>query len=215
MGLDLIPMGKPKPGFEARFVELYRQLSQPGKAKKQGGLTRKQLLAEWYANQVQAYETIRAPRIGRDQAADAWARERYEELEERPPLAEFLAKYDGYYVIELAEELDGVPVYAAVGQDGHVFRGQFIADCEDIIGEELVNEAWETKMAPQALDYGLRLMAAADQLAGQPGLACLKTQRYPPDADEDELESKLHILYSLAKWLIFYGQNGHGYIADF
>jgi hypothetical protein len=33
----------------------------------------------------------------------------------------------------------------------------------------------------------------------------------PPDKDEDSIESQLHIVFSLAKWLIFYGKNGHGY----
>jgi hypothetical protein len=37
----------------------------------------------------------------------------------------------------------------------------------------------------------------------------------PPDTDEDSLESKIHILYAAAKWLIFYGKNGHGFEADF
>lgn len=43
----------------------------------------------------------------------------------------------------------------------------------------------------------------------------LKSQRISPETDEDSIESKLHIVYSLAKWLTFYGRNGHGYEADF
>ena len=123
--------------------------------------------------------------------------------------------YDGYYVIELAKEQDGVPVYIALGQDENVFRGQFLQDCVDILGEDLVNEAWNTKMADETLDYGNRLMEIADKLSKQNNLEYLKTQRLPPDTDEESIESKLHIVYSLAKWLIFYGKNGHGYEADF
>ena len=118
-------------------------------------------------------------------------------------------------MIELAKEQDGVPVYNAMGQDENVFRGQFLSDCVDIIGEDLVNEAWETKFADETLDYGNRLMIAADKLAKEKNLEYLKTQRLPPDTNEDSLESKLHIVFSLAKWLIFYGKNGHGYEADF
>lgn len=118
-------------------------------------------------------------------------------------------------MIELAKEQDGVPVYIAMGQDENVFRGQFLQDCIDLIGEDLVNEAWETKQADEALDYGNRLMAIADKLAKEHKLEHLKTQRLPPDTDEDTIESKLHIVYSIAKWLIFYGKNGHGYEADF
>ena len=72
-----------------------------------------------------------------------------------------------------------------------------------------------TKLADETLDYGNRLMSAADKLAKEKNLEYLKIQRLPPDTDEDSIESKLHIVFSLAKWLIFYGKNGHGYEADF
>ena len=114
-----------------------------------------------------------------------------------------------------AKEKDGVPVYISFQQDANVFRGQFMQYCTDLIGEDLVNEAWETKLADATLDYGQRLMNAADRIANEYNLQYLKDQRLPPETDEDSLESKLHIVYSLAKWLIFYGKNGHGYEADF
>lgn len=79
----------------------------------------------------------------------------------------------------------------------------------------MVNEAWESKLANETLNYGERLMLIADRLAKENNLEYLKTQRLPPDTDEESIESKLHIVYSLAKWLIFYGKNGHGYEADF
>jgi len=79
----------------------------------------------------------------------------------------------------------------------------------------LVNEAWETKLADDVFHYGQRLMAAADRIARENNLEYLKERRLPPDTNEDSIESKLHIVYSLAKWLIFYGKNGHGYEADF
>lgn len=223
MGLDMRPMGKPKPGFEKRFVDIFEMVTkdkipQPsflGKLKGKKYPTKDELLKEWFANQIQTYETIKAPRVGRDKEADEWIRNKHNELEQKPSLEEFLKEYDGYYVIELAKEQDGVPVYIAMGQDENVFRGQFLQDCVDVIGEDLVNEAWETKLADATLDYGNRLMEAADKVAKQNNLEYLKSQRLPPDVDEDTIESKLHIVYSLAKWLIFYGQNGHGYEADF
>ncbi len=67
-------------------------------------------------------------------------------------------------------------------------RGQFLTDCVDIIGEELVNEAWESKLAKDALDYGNRLMIAADKIAVANNLTSLKEQRLPPDASEDSLD---------------------------
>ena len=223
MGLDMRPMGKPKPGFEKRFVEIFEMVSQDkipqptflDKLKGKKIPTKDELLQEWFDNQIQTYETIKAPRVGRDKEADEWIKAKYDELEEKPPLDKFLKEYDGYYVIELAKEQDGVPVYIAMGQDENVFRGEFLRDCEDLIGEDLMSEAWNTKMATETLEYGNRLMEVADKLAKEHNLEHLKSQRLPPDTDEDTMESKLHILFSLAKWLIFYGKNGHGYEADF
>jgi hypothetical protein len=223
MGLDMRPMGKPKPGFEKRFKEIYRMVTtnkipEPTFLEKLQGKklpTKDDLLQEWFANQIQSYETIKAPRVGKDEEANDWIKARYQELEKKPSLEEFLKEHQGYYVIDLAKEKDAVPVYRAMGQDENVFRGQFLSSCADVIGEELVSEAWVTKLADETLDYGNRLMAAADRIAGDKGLKHLKDQRIPPDTSETSIESKLHIVYSLAKWLVFYGKNGHGYEADF
>jgi hypothetical protein len=223
MGLDMRPMGKPKAGFEKRFVDIFEMITknkipQPTFLDKIRGKkyqTKDELLEEWFANQIETYETIKSPRVGRDKDADEWIRKKYNELEQQPPLEQFLKEHEGYYVIELAKEQDGVPVYIAMGQDENVFRGQFLQDCIDMIGEDLVNEAWETKLAKETFDYGNRLMVIADKIAREKKLEYLKTQRLPPESDEDTIESKLHIVFSLAKWLIFYGKNGHGYEADF
>jgi hypothetical protein len=217
------PMGKPKLGFEKRFVEIFEMVTKDkiphpsffDKLKGKKYPTKDELLQEWFANQVPTYETIKAPRVGRDKEADEWIRSKYDELEQKPPLEQFLKEHEGYYVIELAKEQDGVPVYIAMAQDENVFRGQFLQDSINLIGEDLVNEAWQTKQADEALDYGNRLMEVADRLGKEHGLEYLKTQRFPPDTDDDTIESKLHIVYALSKWLIFYGKNGHGYEADF
>jgi hypothetical protein len=223
MGLDMRPMGKPKPGFEKRYIEIYQMLKtdtlpKPSMLEKllgKKGPTKEELIEEWFANLIPTYETIKAPRVGRDKEADAWVKEQYEESDKKVSLQDFVKEYQGYYVIDLAKEADGVPVYRAFGQDENVFRGQFLNDCVDLIGKELVHEAWETKLADDALDYGNRLMQAADKIAVEKNLQHLKGQRMPPEDDEKTIESKLHIVYSLARWLIFYGKNGHGYEADF
>jgi len=223
MGLDMRPMGKPKPGFEKRYLEIFEMLThdkipQPTFLDKLKGKklpTKEELLNEWLSNQIQTYETIKAPRVGRDKEADEWIKKKYVETDKSISESEFISQHDGFYVIELAKETDGVPVYIALQQDENVFRGQFMQDCVDLIGEDLVNEAWETKLADATLDYGQRLMTVADRIANENNLQFLKDQRLPPDTDEDSIESKLHIVYSLAKWLIFYGKNGHGYEADF
>ena len=128
---------------------------------------------------------------------------------------DFLKEHLGYYVIELAQELDGIPVYRAMGQDENVFRAQFLEDCKDLLGEKLLNEAWCSKLSDETLKYGRQLMQIADKFATENNLQYLKEQRMPPDSDEESNESKIHILYAAAKWLIFYGENGHGFEADF
>jgi len=223
MGLDMRPMGKPKPGFEQRYIELFRILQQPekqktgflGKLRGKKTVSRDDLLKEWFEIQIPSYETIKAPRVGRDKEADDWMRERYQETDKKVSEAGFLKEHEGYYVIELAKELDGLPAYRSMNQDENVFRGEFLRDCFDLIGEDLASEAWNTKLADEALDYGNRLMKAADKIAVEHNLQNLKDQREPPELDEDSIESKLHIVYSVGKWLIFYGKNGHGYEADF
>jgi len=223
MGLDWRPMGKPKPGFEERYKQIFRiiggvekqQLSLIDKLKGKKLLSKEELLEEWFENQIPTYETIKAPRVGRDRVADEWIAQKYEETDKTVTLNEFINQHQGYYVIELAQELDGVPVYIAFGQDENVFRGQFLDDCKELIGDDLHTDAWNTKLAEETLNYGHKLMAIADKIAAENNIQYLKEQRMPPDSDEDSLESKVHILYAAAKWLIFYGKNGHGYEADF
>jgi len=223
MGLDMRPMGKPKPGFEERFLEIYRiikgidkqHISFIDRLKGKRLPTNDELLNEFYNNIITTYETVKAPKIGRDKEANDWARNLYEKTDKEISFEEYLNNYGEFYVLDLAKELDGIPVYCSIGQDENVFRGQFLKDCIDLIGENLVNEAWESKLADETLDYGNRLMQAADIIAQKHNLQHLKSQRLPPEDTDETLDSKLHVIYSLAKWLIFYGKNGHGYDADF
>ena len=213
MGLDMRPLSKPKAGQEKRFYELYSLILSENLSPDQ----QEQLLEEWFALGIPSYETIKAPQVGRDAQADVWLREQYEANDnpDKPPFDEVYQDYQGYYVIELATEQDSVPVYRAFDQDENVFRGQFLADCQELIGEDLLNEAWSNHLAEEAVDYAQRLIAAVTPTAQQHRLEYLKDQYEPPEADPESLESQLHIVYSLARWLIFYGSRGHGYEADF
>ena len=142
-------------------------------------------------------------------------RQKYFETDKKLSQDDFFNEHLGFYVIELAKEQDGVPVYIALGQDENVFRAQFLDDCKDLIGDDLHTEAWGSKLADETLLYGQKLMAIADKIASENKLEYLKEKRMAPELDEENLESKLHVLFSAAKWLIFYGKNGHGFEADF
>lgn len=217
------PMGKPKPGFEKSYREIFNMFDSgifPDQSFLDKLLGRKkptkdELKDEWFANQISSYETIKAPRVGRDEEAEQWVKNQFKEVENKPSFEEFRQQYEGYYVIPLAKEKDGLPDYVAFGQDQNVFRGQFLNDCIDLIGEELVAEAWTSKYAEETLDYGNRLMEVANEIGQKHGLEHLQNVTIPRDGFETEMESKLHIVYNLAKWLVFYGQNGHGYEADY
>ncbi len=131
MGLDWRPMGKPKPGFEERFNQIFRiiqgtekqkPISFLGKLKGKRQQTQEELTKEFLDNCIPIYETIKAPRVGYDKVADEWIKLKYCQSDKSLSEKDFVTSYLGYYVIELAEEPDGVPVYTAVGQDGNVSR---------------------------------------------------------------------------------------------
>jgi hypothetical protein len=112
MGLDMRPMGKPKPGFEKRYLEIFEMLSKNkipqatllDRLKGKKLPTREELLKEWLANQIQTYETIKAPRVGRDKEADEWVKKKYSDTDKSVSESEFIKKHEGYYVIELEKK---------------------------------------------------------------------------------------------------------------
>src|SRR5258705_11090593 len=131
MGLDWRPMGKPKPGFEERHNQIFRliqgiekqnKLSFFDKLKGKRLETKDQLIEEFFDISIESYETIKAPRVGYDSGANEWIKSKYNETDKSISQEEFLRQHLGYYVIELAEDLDGVPVYIALDQDKNVFR---------------------------------------------------------------------------------------------
>lgn len=216
MGLDMRPMGKPKPGQEARFKEIRAMIVNDALPDDPAACDA--LREEWFAMQIEPEETIKAPQVGKSKAADEWFENWYAQNDDpnKSPYEQLYEEYQGYYVTELAEERDGLPAYKSLMNTEDAFRGQVLELCEDLIGEDMVSEAWLDHDAEETLDYGRRLLAVADRIANENGLLYLKEQRDPPaDAQEESLETRLHLVYSLARWLIFYGSHGHGYEADF
>lgn len=225
MGLDMRPLPKGKPGYEERAEQILRIIFFTGEqpltpAELAAGIkpmSLDEMKAELEANSIKTYETIKAPKIGRDAEADQYAREAWAESDKSMTEDEFLKKHEGYHITDLAKEKDGIPVYVPFGGgDVNVFRGSFLKQytCDELLGKELVGEAWQTKLAADTLDFGNRLMAKTDEVAATLGLQHLKDQRLPPQGDNIN-EHRIHIGYSLARWLIFYGKNGHGYEAWF
>jgi len=222
MGLDWKPMNRPKPGREKEYEDIFLALQKKEETplfsklfgKKQN--SRERLLESFFDISIPAYDTLDAPRVGLDDKATEWAKGQYKFGEDKGlSLEEFLRQMYGYYVVELVPEHDGIPLYIAPHFEPHIFRGQFLRDCEGIIGEQMLETAYTSQLSHGAIMFGQQIMRIADDYATQNGVIYLKNQRIPPDFDEDSAESKAHIMFSAAKWLLWWGERGHGYEADF
>jgi hypothetical protein len=224
MGLDWRPIDKPKPGFEAEYGELINLLL--GKQKQQISFfdrlkgikpkTIEQLRKRFFEITISPYVTLNAPIVGDDIEATKWAESKFESrIDKSKTFEQFMESMKGFYAVDLVPENDGIPVYIAMHDECHIFRGQFLRDCEDIIGKDLYEEAYISKLSQETVDFGNRLMKVADEYSKKHNCEYLKAQRIIPDFDEDKPETKAHILFSAAKWLIWWGELGHGFEADF
>jgi hypothetical protein len=120
----------------------------------------------------------------------------------------------GYYVLDLLPESPGLPVYTSFGYEGvdrYTFRGKFLDDVQDIIGDELYERAWATMNAAELEAYGEALLQAGRGYAKQHGLEALEHQREPPETEgEASPESRAHIIFSAGNWCLWWARRGHG-----
>ena len=194
MGLDWKPLNKPKKGMENEFKNLFEILDGRKKTKLsffdkilgKKSYNETEVQNRFFEISTTPYETLNAPRVGFDTKATEWAKQNFENRTDK-----------------------------ALHDEAHVFRGKFLDDCEKIMGPELYNEAYSSKLAEEAIDYGNRILSLANTYAKENNLEHLRNVRNPPDADEFSPESLVHILYSSAKWVKWWGERGHGYEAYF
>ncbi len=224
MGLDWKPMNKPHNGYEDEYRRLFnlltgeekQKVSIIDKLKGKKEIDRDELLSQFLSISSTAYETLDAPQVGIDKEATKWAKSQFPNRNDKSQtLSGFLNQMHGFYVLDLVPECDGLPKYIAMHDEAHVFRAQFLKDCEGILGEEIFNRAYESKLAKETLEYANELMEIAEAYASTNNCLNLKEERIPPDVDEDSAEAKAHILFSAAKWLHFWSSRGHGMEADF
>ena len=229
MGLDLIPMGRPKPGHEEEWQRLMPRLYEE-REEAEAAKTRRMEISDL------PYEVLGAPRVGEDEKADAWMLE-HKDSDSGLSDEEYLRRNVGYYVLELLRnECDGVPLYTNSAWndelDATSFRGQFLESCEGLLKDDLLYEAWTPVMPPdEAVEYGRDLLASAENPwvappppppplpPPRPGfLARLfgKKQADPEPAKEpdppptdEELEEMRNILRAAGRWYIFWGERGH------
>jgi hypothetical protein len=203
MGLDWNPANKAKDGFEEEFEKV------KGKLIKGVLWGQKKLEQRFDEISVPAFQAIEAPIVGKDQEADEWLRDKYETSDSDASFDEVFKGYIGYKVFQLITNCPGIPLYSN-GAFGYVepysFRAQFLIDCENIIGKQLLEKAYEHHTAGDLIKYGNELLSSANTYAADNAFVI------PNEAPEDEksIESLLHIVKSAAEWAIFWGGKGHG-----
>lgn len=226
MGLDWIPLPKAKPENDELFKEIFDILEKKKDQKRSSfkelqNKSREELIKLLNDSNISIspYETLNAPKVGFDKKADEWAIDIYNKKNEKykneNTVEEFLKKIKGYYVLDLVPECNGLPMYVTMGEK-YEFRAKFLDDCEDILGEDLMNEAYTNKSATETIDFGNRLIKVTDNYAINNNCQYLKNEySIPENIKEGTPESNTHILYSAANWLLFWGNKGHGYQAHY
>jgi hypothetical protein len=221
IGLDWNPIGKPKSGHEAEFDRLFRELGALPvnvgfieKARRRiRGVDRDAIDRRWREIQVTPYETLQAPRVGTDSAANEWALARYaNRLKPEQSEAEFLQDLAGYYVLQLVPRCDGLPWYSN-GTMGYVelfsFRAQFLRDCEHIIGSATFEKCYVSTLAPGLAALGHELRAWATSYSARNDVTHVEAVG-KPEFEDGTPESNAHILFSAARWCEYWSNRGHG-----
>ncbi len=202
MGLDWNPGNRPKPGHEAEFHKLFKKLAFGNPWR------RDKLVARFHEISISAFDTLNAPTVRVDDNATQWAREAYARQKPDMTEEEWLRQMSGYRVLVLVPPCDGLPRYTH-GPLGYVelfsFRGQFLVGCEEIIGEDMVTEGWESKTTEEMLDYGQRLKRAAEAYAESHDIDTnsLDTENM------EGIEPKIDIVLSAGRWCLFWAERGH------
>ncbi len=228
MGLDLLPLAKPLDGHEAEHRALVLALT--GRETPKRGF-----LASLFTNADREnaqrttrlheisqphYETLDAPIVGRDAEASDWVRQRFEEgaLPDCADTASAMAAFDGYRALEAMPACDGLPLYSNEGQyervDRASFRGAFLQDCGEVLGPEIIEQAWTTMLADELANWSKAVAASCRDYAESDDL-----RRVIGERDiEDEFGTparNLHIADSAARWAAFWSSRGHGSEAYF
>src|SRR5712691_4155823 len=95
--------------------------------------------------------------------------------------------------------------------DATSFRGAFLENCRDVLGKDLLDEAWNSKLPETAISYGQALLAAADA-AETAGLAptlrqsILSRLGLAKTAEPVAITEQLDIVRAAGRWFIFWGE---------
>jgi hypothetical protein len=175
---------------------------------------------------VNPFETLNAPRIGFDPRANEWARQEYRSP--RPNLKreaenvseeEFLRKLNGFYVVDLIPPCDGVRpgAFGSAGNNPNLlsFRGELFKFCKEIVGEDLVEQAWHSKLADETARYADALLTRAETYAAGHRFAMSELAVRLIDKNRDVMRHYLRAVVDGARWCRFWSSRGHGFHASY
>jgi hypothetical protein len=213
MGLDLVPLGRPKPRHEEEWERLMKPLySAVLVEEKPRDCERRNEIS------ILPYEAVGAPRVGDDRAADLWMLQNKPTDIEKPD-GEYLTEHKGYYILELLRgKCDGISEYSHAGLyegvDGTSFRGAFLNECLSLLDKETLERAWAFCMSPEdAAEYGRILLehASRPEVLTSRGMfgRFFKKRRKTP------IEEQRAILNAAGRWYVFWGELGHPISAYF
>ncbi|MEO8699600.1 MAG: hypothetical protein ABI867_06130 [Kofleriaceae bacterium] len=208
MGLEWEPLATPVRGYEQEFENLFRKLAGTT------GARRAQLL-EWFAKVADPpFATIGAPRVGYDEAADAWLRSRLEKSNRLEELEQISVEMRGYNVLELMPPCEGFPVYSNHiiddNLDRYSFNAELLADESEELGTELFELAYTMMLPDDHRDFGEKLLFVASRFMRDNHLSETVETIREPVFPEGSIERRGHVLFAAAKWSLFWSQRGYG-----
>jgi hypothetical protein len=211
MGLDWIPGPKPRAGSEFEFAQIEASL------KRWFCFGRKRKQARLEELSVDTSETLGAPVVGVDEAANVWARENFDHRTNRElTLESWLAKLAGLRVVALAAPCDGLPRYTNGGPGQYIgsesFRAQFLKDCTEIIGSSTFDSCYVAKNAAECVSFGAALRERARSYAIAKSI---DLTRVDDAEDPDSEEFRVSVVLSAARWCEYWGRAGHGLVPWF
>jgi hypothetical protein len=205
MGLDWNPGPKAQVGCEDEFHKLWAQLHA------KWCFRRSHKLRRFGEITLSAFDTLGTPTVGRDESADEWALQIFpKRQDETLNWQQFYAQMRGFRVLDLVSPCDGIPRYTNGAAGGYVeryaFRAAFLNDCTEIIGNELVASAYQSKLPAETESYGAALLQRAVNFGNA---RSIDTTLLHMADDPDSAEFHLDVVFSAGRWCRFWGERGH------